>query len=241
TITFFLKAKEKKQGERVYWGEIGFIMVYASIQENWETVIKDDKLYLRERPGQDLTTFSDGYNPHGATKKKGLTPSDPGFYENWPGGRSGYPDEKEIQHQEPEPREEEPGPKTKAKVLYLPLYPTPPKEIWDWCKDHYTRGEWKRILRGLHKYSLYRKRCEDKYYHGKSERKNRQYVLGQVWLADKLGITRKNLRKWLYRFESDGIIYVCQRGRFDRGASIIELAYTEGHRRLNKRKTGERK
>ncbi|GAH20869.1 unnamed protein product, partial [marine sediment metagenome] len=83
TITFFVKGKEKKQGEPIYWPEIGFIMVYASIQENWETVIKDDKLYLREIPGQDLTTFSDGYNPHGATKKKGLTPSDPGFYEKW--------------------------------------------------------------------------------------------------------------------------------------------------------------
>lgn len=240
TITFILKTKEKKQGERVYWGDIGFILVYASLQENWETVIKDNKLYLRERPDRDPTAFPDGYNPHGATKKKGLKTTDPGFYEEWTGSESGYPDEKEIQHQEPTPKEKEPGPKTKAKVLYLPLYPTPPKEIWDWCKDHYAWGEWKKILRALHKYSLYRKRNEDKYYHGKSERKNRQYIRGQVWLAKKIEVNRLTVRKWLYRFEADGVIYICQRGYIDRGASIIELAFTERHRRMNKRKTGER-
>ncbi|MBA7686790.1 hypothetical protein ES703_95248 [subsurface metagenome] len=184
---------------------------------------------------------TDGYHAHGATKKKDLKRGDPGFYTDWTGSESEYPDEKETQHQEPTPKEKEPGPKTKAKLLHLPNYPKPPQEIWDWCKDHYWAGEWKRILRALHKYSLYRKRNEDKYYHGKSERKNRQYILGQIWLADKLEISRKTVEKWLHRFEDDGIIYIPQRGRFDRGASLIELAYTEAHRRMNKQKTTQRK
>jgi len=138
-------------------------------------------------------------------------------------------------------KQEKPGPKKKAKVLYLPLYPTPPKQVLDKCKELYGLGEWKRILRGIHKYSWYRKRNEDKYYPGKSERRNRQYVLGQIWLAKHTGVTRRNLRKWLYRFEADGVIYIPYKGYKDRGASIIELAYTEAHRRMNKRKTGERR
>jgi len=173
--------------------------------------------------------------------EKGLKPTDPGFLTDWTESGSRRPDEKETQYQEPKPRAEEPGPKKKAKVLYLPLYPTPPKEVLDKCKELYGLGEWKRILRGLHKYSWYRKRNEDKYYPGKSERRNRQYVLGQIWLAKKVGVTWRNLRKWLYRFEADGIIYIVYHGYKDRGASIIELAFTERHRRMNKRKTGQRK
>jgi hypothetical protein len=240
TIYFQVRGNKNKQGEPIYWTDIELILVYAEIQEKFLPLIRDDKIRFGERPGQDQKAITDGYNPHGDTKKKGLTRSDPNYYTNWTGSRSGYPDEKEIQHQEPKPKEKEPGPKTKARVLYLPLYPTPPKEIWDWCKDHYTWGEWKKILRALHKYSLYRKRNEDKYYHGKSERKNRQYIRGQVWLAKKLEVNRLTVRKWLYRFEADGVIYICQRGYIDRGASIIELAFTERHRRMNKRKTGER-
>ncbi|MBA7497230.1 hypothetical protein ES702_07842 [subsurface metagenome] len=241
TITFILKAKEKKQGERVYWGDIGFIMVYASLQENFTTVIQDDKLYIRERPGQDQKTIPDGYSENESKRKKGLKPSDPGFLTDWTESGLRHPGEKETQYQEPKPREKEPGPKTKAKVLYFPLYPTPPKEVLDKCKELYGLGEWKRILRGLHKYSWYRKRNEDKYYPGKSERRNRQYVLGQIWLAKQIGVNRMTARKWLYRFEADGIIYIPYIGYKDRGASIIELAFTESHRRMNKRKIGERK
>ncbi|MBA7710832.1 hypothetical protein ES703_119780 [subsurface metagenome] len=240
TINFIVKGNKNKQGEPIYWPEIGYILVYASLQENWETVIKDDKFYIRKRPDQDPTGFPDGYNPHGGTKKKSIKRGEPGFYKEWSGSGPGYPDEKEIQHQEPKPRKKEPGPKTKAKVIHFPKYPTPPKKIWDWCKDHYAWGEWKRILRALHKYSWYRKRNEDKYYHGKSERKNRQYIRGQVWLAKKIEVNRHTIKEWFKRFEHDGIIYVCQRGYIDRGASIIELAFTEAHRRMNKRKTGER-
>ncbi|GAI70017.1 unnamed protein product, partial [marine sediment metagenome] len=123
----------------------------------------------------------------------------------------------------------------------------PPKEIMDWCKAHYTRGEWKKILRGLHKFYLYRKRREDKYYPGKSERQNRQYIYGQEWLAGKLKIDRRTVGRWFRRFEGDGIIYIPYRGykdpkkKVNRGASICELAFTEGHRKKNKRETGERK
>jgi len=142
---------------------------------------------------------------------------------------------------EPPPKQEKARPKAKAKVIKFPKYPTPPEEIWDFCKAHYLRGEKKKIVRGLHKWHLYRERREDKNYHGKSKRKNRQYVWGQQWLADKLKLHINTIQKAFDKFEADGIIYVCQRGYKDRGASIIELAYTEAHRRINKRKTGERK
>jgi hypothetical protein len=120
-------------------------------------------------------------------------------------------------------------------------YPKVPKEIMAWCKAHYTRGEWKRILKGLHKFCRYKKRREDKFYPGKSERQNRQYVYGQQWLAGKLGLPRMTVERWFHRFEADGIIYVPYRGYMDRGASICELAFKDKHRKKNKRETGERK
>jgi len=239
-INFIVRGKEKKQGETIYWPDIEFILVDASIQEKFKPLIKDDKLYFPERPDTNRKAFPDGYNPHGVTKKKGLKRGDPGFYKEWTGSGSGYPDETEIQHQEPTPKEKEPGPKTKARVLPFPKHRKVPQEIWEWCKEHYGQGEWKRILRALHKYSLYRKRNEDKYYPGKSERKNRGYVWGQQWIADKLGVHRNTIQRWFERFEADGVIYYPYKGFKGRGASIIELAFTEAHRRMNKRKTGER-
>ncbi len=130
------------------------------------------------------------------------------------------------------------APKKRGKVRRLNV---PPGEVMEFCKENYRRGEWRRIIRGLHKCCLYRERREDKYYPGKSERKNRQYVWGQVWLAKKLGMDRWTLGKWMKRFEADGVIYYPYKGYIGRGASIVELAYTEPHRRMNKRKTGERK
>lgn len=138
-------------------------------------------------------------------------------------------------------KQEKARPKTKAKVIEFPKYPTPPKEIWDFCKAHYQRGEKKKIVRGLHKWHLYRERREDKNYHGKSKRKNRQYMWGQQWLADKLRLHINTIQKAFKQFEADGIIYICQRGYKDRGASLVELAYTEAHRKINKRETGKRK
>ncbi len=141
----------------------------------------------------------------------------------------------------PGPGEKKAEAKTAAEVIRFPRYPRPPKEVMGFCKENYREGEWRRIIRGLHKWCLYRQRREDKYYPGKSERKNSQYVWGQVWLADKLGISRKTVEKWVQRFEADGVIYYPYKGYIGRGASIVELTYTERHRRMNKRKTGERK
>jgi len=138
-------------------------------------------------------------------------------------------------------RQEATKKKAKAKIIKFPKYLSTPEEIIKWCKDRYKRGEWRRILRALHKYCKYRKRCEDKYYPGKSKRQNRQYVYGQQWIAGKIGVNRDTIQVWFKQFEVDGIIYITYRGYKDRGASIIELAYTESHRRMNKRKTGERK
>ena len=128
-------------------------------------------------------------------------------------------------------------PKKEAKVRRLNV---PPREVMEFCKENYQKGEWRRVLRGLHKWCLYRERNEDKYYPGTSERKNRQYVWGQVWLAEKLGLGRRTVERWMQRFEAEGVIYYPYKGYIGRGASMVELAYTERHRRMNKRKTGER-
>jgi len=241
TINFIVKGKEKKQGEAIYWPDIAFILVYAEIKESFKPLIRDDRLQLAEMEGiesekiqelegeQGRKSINEEYARMQRIHEAFIPP-----YQNKP--LKNRPSPYKLPKKQKAPKKQ-----TKAKVIYLPAYPTPTKEVFNKCKELYGQGEWKRILRGLHKYSWYRKRNEDKYYPGKSERKNRQYVLGQIWLAKKVGVTWRNLRKWLYRFEDDGVIYIPYHGYKGRGASIIELAFTEAHRRMNKRKTGERK
>jgi len=240
TINFIVKGKEKTPGEPIYWPDIDFILVYASVQEKFKPLIRNDMFLLANLEEANTEKTQEQEGETGSNSTDSAYARMQRLHEAYIPPYQDKPLPKQPPPYKAPKTQEAPKKKTQAKVIPLPKYPKPPKEIWEWCTEHYGAGEWKRILRALHRYSLYRKRNEDKYYHGKSERKNRQYVLGQIWLAKKLGINRMTVRKWLYRFEADGIIYVCQRGYIDRGSSIIELAYTEAHRRLNKRKTGER-
>jgi hypothetical protein len=225
SIKFTVCAKERSKGRPILWGNIGFIMVWACVRADYWPVMADGRLKIlkvgEERPLE---------LPNGGTLNGGVTPERKA--------------DKKAETKKPDlyivPKPVN-GEEKKAK------YPPVPKEVWEWCKSHYGLGEWRRILRGLHKFCKYRKRSDDKYYPGTSERKNRQYVYGQVWLAKKMGVNRKTVVKWLKRFETDGIIYIPYRGYKDpkkkvkRGASICELAYTDGHRKKNKRETRERK
>ena len=212
---FTIFGKGYEPAEPITMEDIGSIWVDVRLEHGHRAIIRDGKLVIQSSGDGEIKGLPDDYYAHGRSNPK----------------IKGSP--------EPEPtrEKEKPKKKEKANVLHLPEYPKPTKEIWEWCKSHYGPGEWKRILRGLNKFCLYRERREDKHYPGKSERKNRQYVYGQQWLADKLGITRRNVRKWLYRFEADGVIYYPYKGYRGRGASICELAYCEGHRRMNKRKS----
>jgi len=240
TINFIVKGKEKKQGEAIYWPDIAFILVYTEIKKNFEPLIIDDILKLQPVEGADTDTPQEQEGEPGSKtideQEARAEKMKEAFYQAY----QQKPVKKQPSPYELPKKQELPKKKQKAKLLPFTQPRKPPQEVWEWCKSHYPWGGWKRILRALHKYSLYRKRNEDKYYHGKSQQKNRQYIRGQVWLAKKVGIPRSKIEKWLHRFEADGIIYVCQRGYIDRGASIIELAFTESHRRMNKRKTGER-
>ena len=194
---------------------------------------------MRERgKNLDPETLKSIINRFIEDKLKGWTPG-------WEGRRAESQGDVRISEPESGPEKKGKGrdlvPGKKAKVTKLPKYPRTPLEVMRYCRALYGHGEWKRILRGVHKFCLYRKRKEDKYYPGKSERKNRQYVYGQVWLAKEIDLSRKTVEKWLQRFEEDGVIYYPYIGYVGRGASVMELAYTVGHMKVNKREIRKRK
>jgi hypothetical protein len=219
TIIFAVTGKKKTWGEPIYISDIESIGVNYLEKEETEKEGKDDEVSIENPKERKQYALPSSYSTHG-----GVTPERKA--------------EKKAETKKPDLRvvpKREDRKKKRAKHFKTP------KEIMAWCKKNYTRGEWKRILKGLHKFCRYKKRREDKYYPGTSERKNRQYVYGQQWLAGKLGMERRTVESWFHRFEADGIIYVPYRGYKKRGASICELAYTEEHRKKNKRMTGERK
>jgi len=171
----------------------------------------------------------------------GLKPTDAGYLKDW----TTYPPPGQVKNEALAREKDQPDPaagkKTRPRIVKLKKDPRCPAEIMAWCEVEYRHGEWKRVLRALHKYSRYQKRNEDKYYPGKSTRRNRIYAGSQQWLADRLGLSRKTINEWLGRLESAGVVYVCYHGYIDRGASIYELAYNQAHRRINKQRTEARK
>jgi len=223
TINFIVKGKEKKQGEPIYWGEIGFILVYASLKENWETVIKANKLYLRERQDRDPKTFPDGYNPHGATKKKGLTTTDPGFYKEWTGSRSGYPDEKETQHQEPKPKPKEPGPKTKAKLIPFPKYPTTPKDWMKYAEKVVGGSNVKPIGKQIYRRSKRMYLNNVPHYPKETTRRGCYYFCGVEYMARVAGVSVPTVIRVLNLLAEAKLIYIRYHGYKGRGCSIIEV------------------
>jgi len=219
TMTYDVYGKEKSKGKPTTGGDIGFIVVCAFVRADCWPVIEDGRLMIYKRGESGAMELPDGYQPSRVERFERKA-------------------DKKAETKKPDLHI---VPKRGARKKKAAKYPKVPKEIMAWCKDHYPRGEWKRIVRGLHKFCRYKKRREDKYYPGTSKRKNRQYVYGQQWLADKLGIERRTVETWFHRFEADGIIYIPYRGYKKRGASICELAFKDGHRKKNKRETGERK
>lgn len=218
TVSISIHGKEKAKGDPIGFYDIEFIIIAAEIEDKRKTYDRYGQIINNEKSGAGAERSPQIYRGPGAadwerTEKKRDESKKPNLYIV--------------------PKKD--GGKKKKKRS-----PTVPKDIKQYGHENYSRGEWERILRGLHKHSMYKKRREDKHYPGKSKRKNRQYVFGQEWLADKLGLSRWTVGRWFERFEDDGLIYCPYRGYMDRGASIIELAYTEGHRRKNKRKTGKR-
>ena len=165
----------------------------------------------------------DGYNPHGATKKKGLTTTDPGFYKEWTGSRSGYPDEKEIQHQEPKPKEKEPGPKTKAKIIKFPKYPTPPKDWMKYAEKVVGGSNLKPIARQLYRRSkrMYLKNVP--HYPKETTRRGCYYFCGVEYLARVAGRAEKTVRMVLKALAEAKLIYIRYHGYKGRGCSIIEV------------------
>ncbi|MBA7543522.1 hypothetical protein ES705_35853 [subsurface metagenome] len=219
TIRFGICGKEKGPGEPPLYGDIGCIVIVGEVGDDKEIFLRGDKIFISEKAESVGGSSSEGYHPSRVERFERKA-------------------DKKAETKKPDLHI---VPKRGDRKKKAAKYPTVPKEIMDWCKAHYTRGEWKRILRGLHKFCRYKKRREDKYYPGTSERKNRQYVYGQQWLADKLGLNRWTVEIWFHRFEADGIIYIPYRGYKKRGASICELAFKDKHRKKNKRETGERK
>jgi hypothetical protein len=225
SIIFAVIGKKKTWGEPIYLSEIESIGVYYLEKEGTEKEAEDDELSIENAKERKQYALPSSYSTHGGDGRE-------------------HKADKKAETKKPDLRLVPPRKEQKEKAAE---HLEPPKEIMDWCKAHYTRGEWKRILRGLHKFCRYRKRREDKYYPGTSEIKNRQYVYGQEWLAGKLRLSRWTVGRWSKRFEDDGIIYIPYWGhkepkkKVDRGASICELAFTDKHRKKNKRMTGERK
>jgi len=171
----------------------------------------------------------------------GVKSGEPGFLKDWTGSDGEYPVEKEASCRKKDEQDLAAVKKTAATFSNITKYPQVPKEIMAECKVKSWRGDWKKVIQGLYKYSVYQKRIEDKYYPGKSTRRNRCYSWSQQWLADRLGLHRWTVQKWLRKFEVAGIVYVCYHGYIGRGASIYELAYNEAHRLINRQRTRTRK
>ena len=218
TIDVRIYGKKKAKREPLRFYDIEFIIISAEVEDKTKTYDRYGQIINNEKSKDGAERSPQVYGGPGV--------------EDW------------DRHQNKKDESKKPDlyivPKPGDRKKKAKRRPQVPKEIMQFSNDHYARGEWKRILRGVHKFSIYRARKEDKHYPGKSKRKNRQYVFGQEWLADKLGLSRWTVGRWFERFEDDGLIYCPYRGYMDRGASIIELAYTEGHRRKNKRETGKR-
>jgi len=71
TIMFGVCDTEKGQGVVPCWGEIRFIVMYGSLQENYFLGIKDDKLLIREYKESDPRGWDDDYTPYGSGKPEG--------------------------------------------------------------------------------------------------------------------------------------------------------------------------
>ncbi|MBA7661732.1 hypothetical protein ES703_69752 [subsurface metagenome] len=229
TITFFVKGKEKKQGEPIYWPEIGFIMVYASLQENFTTVIKDDKLYIRERPGQDQKAIPDGYNPNGSKRKKGLKPTDPGYLTDWTKYGPSGPDEKEIQYPENKDKEKADvatAPKKRAKVRRLNVTP---HDVVKYGKTLDLWACWLLIYRQMYMRSRFGQLHDMPHYPRKSARTGRYYFCGNAYLARLCGVDERTIRLVLKQLEVENLIYTRYHGHKGRGCSIIEVPVNKRH------------
>ena len=174
-------------------------------------------------------------------KKVGIKVNQPGYLTDWTGSGKERPTNQSLQERVVDKIINGQVKKTSSRILKLTKYQQEHKKFMAECKARYPQGEAMRILKGLYKYSVYQKRNEDKFYPGKSTRRNRVYVWSQQWLADRLGISRWTVQRWLKRFEVAGIVYVCYRGYKDRGASIYELALNDAHRHVNRERTRARK
>ena len=223
TITFFVKGKEKKQGEPIYWPEIGFIMVYASLQENFTTVIKDDKLYIRELPGQEKKAIPDGYNPNGTKRKKGLKTTDPGYSKDWTTYGPSGPDKKLIPYHETKDKEKADvatAPKKRAKVRRLNV---PPHDVVKYGKTLPLWPSWLLIYRQLYHRSRFGLLNEMPHYPKKSSREGRYYFCGNAYLARLCGLDERTIKRVLKQLESENLIYTRYHGYKGRGCSIIEV------------------
>jgi len=182
---------------------------------------------------------TDQERPH--KKVKGISPGEADFLPDWTGSggkkvEDGRPLHTEVVHKKSKPRRKA-DPKARKKGKYR----QPPKDIRAYAKKAHGEGKSLDALKGLYRFSEYRSLSEDAYSSGTSTRRTRVFCYGQEFLAGKAKVTRRNIRKWLKRFEEDGIILKVYQGYKGRGSTIYKLAYNEGHRVKNKGITTRRK
>jgi len=177
----------------------------------------------------------DRSNPHGATKKKGLARSDPNFYTDWTGSESGYPDEKETQHQEPKPKEKEPGPKKKAKVIPFPKHHLTPKDILKYLKALGVKASTVLIFKAGHKASWWSNSFKLWIWHSKRHKDGRWFTGGIAKLMNMTGLSKRTVKRGLKELKDIGVIFERAHGRKGETNTIWELAKDMPHVNAEKR------
>ena len=223
TIQFYVKGKKKKQGETIYWPDIGFIMVYAEIQEKFKTRIINDVFNLKPVEGTNKEDTQEQEGEPGSTSIDKEYETMQRLHEAYIPPYQKSPTKKQDKPYEIPKTQEAPKKKTKAKVLHFPKYPTTPKDWMKYAEKVVGGSNLKPIARQLYRRSkrMYLKNVP--HYPKETTRRGCYYFCGVEYLARVAGRAEKTVRMVLKALAEAKLIYIRYHGYKGRGCSIIEV------------------
>ena len=201
TIIFTIKGKPRSPFEPIRWGDIGFILVYALLQDNCSAVMKDGKYYIHVSGGSDPKALPEDQSQDGITSPE----PEPTFI---PGRKKGHLTVVEAKP-EPERKPKKGGP--------------PPKDVMRYAGKMDLRESWKPVVKQLYKRSDPRKLKDVPHYPRATKRRGRYYFCGINYLAQMSGVTILTVVRVLKDLLKAKLIYERYHGYKGRGCSIIEL------------------
>lgn len=201
SIKFTVKGRVKNPLERIRWGGIEFILVYALLQDDCWPVIKDDKYYVRVPCGSDPRALPEDYSPHGV-----ITPGvEPAFI---PGRKKGH-----LTVVKAVPK---PGRKRGKGAR-------PPKDLMKYGRKMGLRESWEAVVVQLYNRSDARWLRDVPHYPRATKRRGRYYFCGISYLARMSGVAERTVVSVLGDLVEAKLVYIRYHGYKGRGCSIIEL------------------